>query len=383
VIAEKKDGEIVRDAILVFNAGSSSLKYGVFDAAGAILTEGNVKRVGSPECADHAAAVERVLRELRETPGRLEAVRAVGHRVVHGGSELWRPTLIDETVMSALARHTELAPLHNGPSLTVIRAARTLLASVPHAAVFDTGFHHDLPAVAKAYALPIELSERFGLRRYGFHGISCAHLVRRVAELAIAPARRTLLCHLGAGASITAVRDGRSMDTSMGFTPLEGLVMGTRSGDLDPGLVLFLQRHAGLDVDGVERVLEKESGLRGASGTTGDFAELERLGAAGDARASAAIDLFCYRVRKYLGAFWAVLGGVDLIVFAGGIGENSALARERILRPMAEMGWTIDEAANAEGPAERRISPQGTKPETWVIPTHEAAQIALHVRELL
>ncbi|MEO6324076.1 MAG: acetate/propionate family kinase [Thermoanaerobaculia bacterium] len=372
--------------MLVFNAGSSSLKYGLFDGSGALLTEGNVKRIGSAECVDHGAAVERVLRDLQARPDGVSAVRAAGHRVVHGGPELWQPTLVDEAVLATLARHAELAPLHNGPSLTVMRAARSLLADVPHVAVFDTGFHHELPAVAQAYALPRELTERFAIRRYGFHGISCAYLMRRIGELGIAPSSRTLLCHLGSGASVTAVLEGRSVDTSMGFTPLEGLMMGTRSGDLDAGLVLFLQRHAGLDPDGLEQVLEKESGLRGVSGTTGDLAELERLAATGDARAAAAIELFCYRVRKYLGAFWAVLGGVDLIVFSGGIGENSAFARERILGPMNGLGWSLDETANAGGADfadARRISTEGSSPAIWVIPTDEAVQIARHVRELV
>jgi acetate kinase len=369
--------------ILVFNAGSSSLKYELLDDADGTLAGGQVARIGQPgaDCPDHAAAVKQALGELSAArPDGLDGVLAVGHRVVHGGPALWEPTPIDEGVVAALERYAELAPLHNGPSLAAIRAARSALGNVPHVAVFDTGFHHDLPAVARTYALPAELTGRFGLRRYGFHGISCAYLVDRVAELGIAPATRTIICHLGAGSSLTAVRDGRSVDTSMGFTPLEGLAMGTRAGDVDPGLLFYLLRHAGLDADALERVLERESGMKGLGGRSGDYAELEKLAAGGDARAILALEVFAYRVGKYLGGYWAALGGVDLVVFSGGIGENAAGARARILTPLAEVGWRLDRAANAEGPAERAISPPGARPALWVIPTRETVEVARRVR---
>ncbi|TAK20449.1 MAG: acetate/propionate family kinase [Chloroflexota bacterium] len=388
--------------ILIFNAGSSSLKYEVIAANGHSVARGGVRRVGTDQalrestagdgplrattepCADHAVAAAWAVADLREAvSSALDEVVAVGHRVVHGGPRLWQPTVIDGDVMTELTRVAELAPLHNSPALATIEAARDLLPGVPHVAVFDTGFHHDLPAVAREYALPRSIVERFAIRRYGFHGISCQYLMRRIGELGIQPAKRVILCHLGAGASITAVLDGRSIDTSMGFTPLEGLVMATRVGTVDPGIGPFLERHAGLDADGVERLFERESGLRGLSGRSGDYAELESLAAAGDRDANFAIDVFAYRARAYLGAYWAALGGVDLIVFSGGIGENSADARARILGPLDAVGWRLDPTANASGPPERRINPNGATPAVWVIPTRESAEIAREVRLLM
>jgi acetate kinase len=389
--------------LLVLNAGSSSLKGELFDDAEQTVWRGTVGRIGSEAayqetkggdgrsrraerpCPDHDAALGWLLEMLRDTvpEASLAAISAVGHRVVHGGPDLSAPVRVDDAVLATLAGYNDLAPLHNGPAVAAMQAARRLLPDAPHVAVFDTGFHHDLPAVARIYALPAALSERWALRRYGFHGISCEYLVGRVAELGIAPARRTLICHLGAGASVTAVLDGRSRDTSMGFTPLEGLVMGTRCGDLDPGLLLYLERQAGLTGDALDQVLQHESGLRGLSGRTDDYAELERLARDGDTRASFALENFSYRVRKYLGAYWAALGGVDLVVFAGGIGENSAGARERILAPLATVGWQLDLATNAAGPPERAVSPPGAQPGIWVIPTRETLQIARHVRTLV
>ena len=389
--------------LLVLNAGSSSLKYELFDAPERAVVQGTVGRIGAAAsyhevrvgdgpsqrserpCPDHEAALRWILDALHNAVAgtRPSSLTGVGHRVVHGGPEFWAPVRVDDRVINTLARHEDLAPLHNGPALAIIRAARALLPDVPHVAVYDTAFHHDLPPVARTYALPADLAQRWAVRRYGFHGISCEYLVGRVAELRIAPARRTILCHLGAGASVTAVLDGRSRDTSMGFTPLEGLVMATRGGDLDPGLLLYLQRHAGLTVDALDRLLEHDSGLRGLGGHTGDYAELEQLARSGDQQASFALDVFAYRVRKYLGAFWATLGGVDLVVFAGGIGEHSADARERIIAPLAEVGWQIDPAANATGAPERPISPLGAQPALWVIPTRETLLIARQVRALV
>ena len=396
--------EDVDQAVLVLNAGSSSLKYELLDHGEQTLVRGAVSRIGAESgvhelvvgqgevrrsraaCPDHGAAVRQALADLAAGLGDdwTASVGAVGHRVVHGGPRFWRPTVLDDAIVDTLARQAELAPLHNGRSILAIRAARALLPRVPHVAVFDTGFHHDLPQAARTYALPLELSERWGLRRYGFHGISCQYLVRRVAELGIEPARRLILCHLGAGASVTAVLDGRSVDTSMGFTPLEGLLMATRAGDLDPSLLLYLQRHAGLEVDALEKLLEQESGLLGLSGATGDYAQLEtRARAGGDARAALALEVFAYRVRKYLGAYSAALGGVDVVVFAGGIGENSASARAGILEPLAGLGWRLDPDLNSSGAAERQISLPGARPEIWVIPTRETLTIAREARALL
>src|SRR5262249_41463519 len=246
---------VMSDQILVFNAGSSSLKYELFGADGGTALGGEVSGIGgvgwpplvAPRpgrpCPDPRAAVGRVLEALKAALGDgWWQVDAVGHRIVHGGPSLWRPTKVDDAVVAELVRQTELAPLHNGPSLAALRAARGLLSDVPHVCVVDPGFPHDLPAVPRTYALPRALAGRWELRRYGFHGTSCRYVLARVEALGIAPARRTVVCHLGAGASVTAVLDGRSHDTSMGFTPLEGLVMASRSGDLDPALPLFLER---------------------------------------------------------------------------------------------------------------------------------------------
>jgi len=339
---------MVEHLLLVLNAGSSSLKYELLDDRERSAARGEVASIGAERavqtltldgrtnrgeraCPDHRAALEWALAELdRALPGWPERVAAVGHRIVHGGARLWAPTRVDDEVVAELERQAELAPLHNGPGLAALRAARALRPDVPHVVVFDTGFHHDLPPVAREYALPADLVARWEIRRYGFHGSSCRYVLARAAELGIAPRERAIVCHLGAGASVTAARDGRSVDTSMGFTPLEGLIMGTRSGDLDPALPLFLQRHGGLDAAEVERLLERESGLRALGQRSGDYAELERAAAQGDARADLALELFAYRIRKYLGAYWAALGGVDLIVFTGGIGERSAVVRDRV-----------------------------------------------------
>jgi acetate kinase len=388
---------------LVFNAGSSSLKYELLGHDEGALLRGAVSRIGSGQavhelalgggevrsvagpCPNHDAAVRRALADVADALGRgwTGRVSAVGHRVVHGGPHFWRPTLIDGEVLAALREQVDLAPLHNGASTLAIHAARALLPSVPHVAVFDTGFHHELPPAARTYALPVEVRERWAIRRYGFHGISCQYLVRRVTELGIRPARRLVLCHLGAGASVTAVLDDRSYDTSMGFTPLEGLVMATRSGDLDPGVLLYLQRHAGHDADVLEQLLERQSGLRGLSGQTGDYATLEAQAREGDAQAALALEVFAYRVRKYLGAYWAALGGADVVVFAGGIGENSASARTEILAPLAGLGWCLDPEANQAGPPERCLNPPGAHPQIWVVPTRETLAIAREVKAFL
>lgn len=382
------------NSVLVFNAGSSSLKYELIGPADETELRGQVSRIGSAQasyrvgnrdetvdCPDHAAAIQLVLADLG---GGIERrVMAVGHRVVHGGSRLWRPTLVDDALLDELTALIELAPLHNGGSAAAIRAARAAMPRVRQIAVFDTGFHHDLPEVARRYALPRELAERHQIRRYGFHGISCQYLIDRVAELQIAPADRVAICHLGAGASVTAVRHGRSIDTSMGFTPLEGLIMATRAGDLDASVPLYLQRHGAMDAEAVAAVLERESGLRGLSHVSGDYAELARLADAGDRDARFALDAFAYRVRKYLGAYWAALGGLDLIIFAGGIGEHAAGARAAIIAPLAAVGWRLDPTANAAGPAERPISPAGAHPRIWIIPTREELTIARAVRRTL
>jgi acetate kinase len=365
--------------VAVLNAGSSSLKYELFTATGESIVAGNLQRVGQPDgCPNYDVAVERAIADLTaRVPDWRERVVAVGHRVVHGGPNLYESTVIDDSVLADLEQVSALAPLHNPPALHAIRAAQRLLIEVPHVAVFDTGFHHDLPPVARTYAIPTDLANRWAIRRYGAHGISCEYLASRLSELD--PARhRAVLCHLGSGASLTAIRDGRSVDTSMGFTPLEGLVMATRSGDLDPAIVLYLEEHAGLSGSEVASLLEHESGLKGISGTSGDFRTVEERLAAGDAAARLAFDLFAYRIRKYIGAYLAALGGLDAIVFAGGIGENSPTLRAAVLNPLASLGMEIDAASNLSGPPERRIGRPGLPVAIWIIPTRESLAIARH-----
>jgi acetate kinase len=365
--------------VAVLNAGSSSLKYELFTPTGASVAVGNIERVGQPDgCSDHDVAVQRAIADLTARfPDWRDRVVAVGHRVVHGGPTLYQPTLVDDSVIADLERHLSLAPLHNRPALHAIRAARRLLSHVPHVVVFDTDFHHNLPPVARTYAIPTDLAERWAIRRYGAHGISCEYLAERLVELD--PGRhRAVLCHLGAGASLTAIQEGRSVDTTMGFTPLEGLVMATRSGDLDPAIVLYLQRQAGLTAAELSNILEHESGLKGLSGSSGDFQAVEASAAAGDAAARLALDVFAYRVRKYLGAYWATLSGLDAIVFAGGIGENSSALRAAVLDPLRTLGVELDPTANETGPAERRISRPDSPVSIWIIPTRETLVIARH-----
>ena len=363
----------------VLNAGSSSLKYELFTVAGGSVAAGNVERIGQSDgCANHDVAVERALADFTtRIPTWRERVVAVGHRVVHGGSTLFQPTRVDASVLAELERSVPLAPLHLPPALHVIRAAQRLLDHVPHVLVFDTGFHRDLPAVARTYAIPTEVAERWAIRRYGAHGISYEYLIGRLAEVD-GGRRRVILCHLGAGSSITAVLEGHAIDTSMGFTPLEGLVMATRSGDLDPAIVLYLQEEAGLSTSDVSSMLETRSGLKGLTGTSGDFREVEKQAAAGDERSRLALDLFAYRIRKYLGAYWAILGGLDAVVFAGGIGENSASLRAAVLTPLAAMGIEIDPILNESGLPERKINRSTAPVAAWVIPTRESLTIARH-----
>ncbi len=365
--------------VAVLNAGSSSLKYDLLTSTGVGVAGGTLEPI-DPAAAysDHAAAVDRALARLtQEVPDWRRRVVAVGHRVVHGGPNLWRPTRIDDALLAELARCVPLAPLHLPAALQAIRSARRFVGEVPHVAVFDTGFHRDLPAVARTYAIPSDLAERWAIRRYGFHGISCEYLLGRLGELEPGR-RRAILLHLGAGASVTAVQDGRSVDTSMGFTPLEGLAMLTRCGDLDPAVPLYLQERGGMDRAAVAALLERESGLKGLSGTSGDFREIVAGRAAGEERAVLAFDLFAYRIRKYVGAYWAILGGLDALVFAGGIGERSPELRAAVVEPLAALGLRLDPATNAAGPAERRISPAEAPIAVWIIPTDEARTIARH-----
>lgn len=346
--------------ILVVNCGSSSIKAAVVDSkTGEASRQMHVERVGEAEpsvrfdagapapcdAPDHGAAIASLLPRLLEGAGE---IAGVGHRVVHGGEMFSEPTRIDEAVEEAIERLAPLAPLHNPPNLAGIRAARALLPDKLHVAVFDTAFHATLPTRARRYAIDGELADKHQIRRFGFHGTSHRYVALRAAQHLGAPLHdlRLITCHLGNGASVTAIEYGRSVETSMGMTPLEGLVMGTRSGDVDPGALVHLMRAEGLDADGLDRLLNERSGLRGLSGIGKDMRDIEERAADGDERCRLALHVFCHRVRKYIGAYAAVLGGLDAIVFTAGIGENSALVRHRICQHLDFFGAIIDEDEN-------------------------------------
>jgi acetate kinase len=334
--------------VLALNAGSSSLKVAVVDSAAGRHVAASIER----EVDDHDAALGRVLATLRREGGAaLEGVEAVGHRIVHGGTALVQPRRIDAAVEAAIEACIPLAPLHNPPGLAVLRAMRArapALAALPQVAVFDTAFHATLPESAWRYALPPALADAEGLRRFGFHGLSHANVMRRSAEaLGLPPASlRIVSAHLGAGGSVTAIDRGRSVDTSMGMTPLEGLVMATRAGDLDPGLLLHLATLDGWTPARLQDLLHHGGGLRALAGT-GEFEQVERRAAAGDADCARALDVYVHRLRRYLGAMAAVLGGVDAIAFTGGIGEHSATVRQRVAAGLGFLGAQLDPEANA------------------------------------
>ncbi|MDP1879274.1 MAG: acetate kinase [Actinomycetota bacterium] len=383
--------------VLVINSGSSSLKYQVVDPVdGRWLARGLVERIGQEgslirheaagadplerdvPLADHAEALESVLALLDEHGPGLDRLVAVGHRVVHGGSEYREPAIVDDEVEDAIARLVPLAPLHNPAALVGLRDMRRLLPSVPQVAVFDTAFHAGMPAEAYTYALPVDVARAHRLRKYGFHGTSYAYVTRRAAGfLGVAPDRvRLIICHLGNGASMAAVRDGVGIDTSMGLTPLQGLVMGTRSGDVDPAVVFHLMRAAGLGLDDVDALLNKQSGLKGLAGDQ-DMREVRRRANDGDQAARLALDVYAYRVRAYIGAYLAVLPGVQALVFTAGIGENDAALRQDVCDPLRHLGIALDTKRNAEPSRVERAVDDGTGPiRVLVIPTDEEAEIA-------
>ena len=360
--------------VFVVNSGSSSVKYQLIDVAtGKSLLSGSVERIGDGGPADHTVALQGVLAELEG-----QDVSAVGHRVVHGGSLFDAATLITPVVEEAIERLSALAPLHNPANLLGIRAARAALPDVPHVAVFDTAFHQTMPPAAYTYAIPRELAEKHGVRRYGFHGTSHKYVSERAALFLDRPLEslRTIVLHLGNGASVTAVDGGRSVDTSMGLTPLQGLVMGTRSGDLDPAVLVHLHRVAGLSVDDLDTLLNKKSGLLGLTGS-GDMRDVQEAASNGEQAALDALAVWRHRIRHYIGAYAAVMGGVDALVFTAGVGENNALLRRRALSGLDFLGIRVDDDRNElHSRAERRISPDGAGVEVLVIPTNEELEIA-------
>ena len=365
--------------ILVLNAGSSSLKYHLFEIGAEAAAENDAKRLGHgniDRVSNMADALQKAFDQLGPALGGAR-VEAVGHRVVHGGDVFHEAVLIDDAVEKQIDALSALAPLHNPHNLEAIRAARSHLPDAKQVAVFDTAFHHTLPPEAFAYGLPYEYLSEKKIRRYGFHGTSHRYVSSRFAQLqAKAPEEyRIITCHLGNGCSICAVDRGRSVDTSMGFTPLEGLLMGTRSGDLDPEIVLYLMTQEGRGPEELRRILNNESGLKGVSGISNDMRDILDAAVQGNARARLALDIFCYRAKKYIGAYLAAMGGAEALVFTGGIGENSAPVREQICSGLEELGIRIDRNLNAQ-PAggDRKIG--DSRIQIWVLPTNEELLIA-------
>ncbi|MGO4599165.1 acetate/propionate family kinase [Terrabacter sp. 2RAF25] len=382
-------GPTAAPPVLVLNAGSSSLKFQVVvPETGEKRAGGTIERIGESgsDVADHAAALKRMTDDLRADGVDLDSVplRAVGHRVVHGGPDFSEPVVIDDAVLERVRELSALAPLHNPAAVTGIEAAREHF-DVPHVAVFDTAFFSSLPPEASTYAVPRDLARKHAIRRYGFHGTSHQWVSRAAADLLGRPVGelRQVVLHLGNGCSASAVRGGVAVDTSMGLTPLQGLVMGTRSGDVDPGLHAYLGREAGLSLDEIDTLLNKKSGVLGLSGVN-DFRELEKRLADGDTEARLAFDVVVHRLKHYVGAYLAVLGGIDVLVFTAGIGENSIALRAAVTEGLEGLGIAIDRARNgARSRQARVISPDGSPVVVAVVPTNEELAIARQTAELV
>ncbi|MCU0680834.1 MAG: acetate/propionate family kinase [Polyangiaceae bacterium] len=358
--------------VLVLNAGSSSLKWSLLEAStGTTMEEGNERW---PRGTEPPLEQGRLLKL---------GAGAVAYRIVHGGSRFRSACLLDDATIEALEGLRPLNPLHADRALATIAFGRRVMPRRPHVACFDTAFHASLPPAAFTYGLPHELAERHGLRRYGFHGLSVAHATARVAELAGAPPARLVVCHLGSGCSITAVREGRSVDTTMGFSPLEGLVMATRSGSVDPGALLYLLREAGLGADELERALDHEGGLLGLSGVSPDVREVARAADAGNARAKLAYDVFVHAARRGVGQMLAALGGVDALVFTGGIGEHQPHVRRDVLAPFAFAGLALDAGRNEGARPDAELSAEGATARCFVVEAREDRVIAREAAALL
>ena len=386
--------------VLVINCGSSSLKFQLINSESeAVLAKGLCERIGidgrltyqpaggeknvsEKAMPTHTEAIQFVIDALTDADTgvvkSLDEIGAVGHRVVHGGEKFAKSVVVTPEVKAAIAECNDLAPLHNPANLIGIEACESLMPGTPQVVVFETAFHQTMPEKAYMYGLPYEYYEKYKVRRYGFHGTSHSFVSKRVAEIVGKPynATKTIVCHLGNGASVSAVLNGESVDTSMGLTPLEGLVMGTRSGDIDPAIMEFIAKKENLDIAGIMNVLNKKSGVEGVSGVSSDFRDLEAAAKAGNKRAELAIDVFAYRVAKYVGAYTAAMNGVDNIVFTAGIGENCALVRTKVCSYLGYLGITIDEEANGKRGEEIVISTPDSKVKVLVVPTNEELAIA-------
>ncbi len=394
--------------IFVINCGSSSLKYKLFDMRDEdVLAEGIIERIGiensflkyeTKEGTDikiehdiptHKEGIELLIETLlSDEHGVLEdmdEIKAVGHRVAHGGEKFAHSTLIDEEVMKEIEDISDLAPLHNPANLMGITVCKKLMPETPQVAVFDTAFHQTMPAEAYTYAIPYKYYEKYGIRRYGFHGTSHGYVAARAAKMMDKNIEdlNIVTCHLGNGASIAAVKKGQSVDTSMGFTPLEGLVMGTRCGDIDPAIIPFIMDKEGMSASEIDSVLNKESGLYGVSGVSSDMRDIEEAADNGNNQAQVALDIFNYRVKKYIGSYSAAMGGVDAVVFTAGIGENAIETREEILTGLEYMGIEIDKEANDCRGKEQIISTADSRVKAMVIPTNEELVIAKDTKEIV
>lgn len=395
--------------ILVLNCGSSSVKYKLIDTVTRdVKAEGGVEKIGMADSflkfrlssgdkkvlhldmPEHTSAVRNILNLLTDKEhgciSSFDEIDAVGHRVVHGGEKFNKSVLIDADVELMIKDCYDLAPLHNPANMTGIEAIKAILPKVPQVAVFDTAFHQTMPDRAYMYALPYELYDRYGIRRFGFHGTSHRYVSARVCEiLDVDPAKQKIItCHIGNGGSITAIKGGKSVDTSMGLTPVEGLMMGTRSGDVDPGALTFLMEKEGLDAKGISNLVNKLSGVKGVSGVSSDMRDIDAAIKAGNDRARLALEMYTHRIVKYIGAYAAVLNGVDIIVFTGGVGENQSGTRSDVCRSLGYLGVEINDEVNDKvRGAEAVISTDASKVKVVVVPTDEELMIALDTEEIV
>ena len=394
--------------VLVLNCGSSSIKYKLFDMDHkAVIAQGGIEKIGlkdsflkltlpsgekkilEKDIPEHTAGVEFILQTLTSAEygaiKSMDEIDAVGHRMVHGGEKFSQSVLLTQEVLDAFTACNDLAPLHNPANLKGVHAISAILPDVPQVGVFDTAFHQTMPDYAYMYAVPYELYQKYGVRRYGFHGTSHRYVSKRVCEfLGVNPeGQRIITCHIGNGGSITAIKDGKSVDTSMGLTPLEGLMMGTRSGDIDAGAVTYIMEKEGLDAAGMSNLLNKKSGVMGIFGESSDMRDLENAVAAGNEKARLAENMYFYRIKKYIGAYAAALGGVDIIVFTGGVGENQASARWGACAGLEFMGAKLDAEKNKVRGEEAVISTDDSKVKVVVIPTDEELMIASDTMAIL
>jgi len=387
--------------ILVINCGSSSLKFQLIDSdTEAVIGKGLCERIGiegskisftpagkdkitkETPMPDHNEAIRLVIEAITDPVNgvaQLSEIGAVGHRIVHGGENFTSSVVINDEVIKAIEEVSDLAPLHNPANLIGIRACQKAMPNVPMVAVFDTAFHQTMPEEAYLYGLPYSYYEKYKIRRYGFHGTSHSYVSKRVAEIMGKDydSLKTIVCHLGNGASVSAVKNGKCVDTSMGLTPLEGLIMGTRSGDIDPSVIDFIEQKEGIDTKAVMNILNKKSGVFGLSDDlSSDFRDLEAGYNAGNKGAIRAVDAFCYKVAKYIGSYVAAMNGVDTICFTAGIGENTSFVREKVLAYLGYLGITIDKEANKVRGEEKLISTADSKVKVYVVPTNEELAIA-------